>query len=68
MSLAVASTNAVFSRIQEVRLPKTRTLVPPSVDPEPALPASPFSISSIQRAQCAMASGWDDGALSGGTG
>ena len=57
-SLAVATTNtgAVFSCIQEMNEPNTRADAPPSVAPELLLPAMPFSISSSQRTQGAMAS------------
>jgi hypothetical protein len=36
--------------------PKTLELVPPSVEPEDLLPLNPFSSSSIQRQQGAIAS------------
>ncbi len=47
---------ACFSRIQEMNEPKTLAEVPPSVALELRLPLKPFSISSIQRQQGAIAS------------
>src|SRR5436190_15694690 len=57
-SLAVATTNtgAFFSCIQEIKDPKTLADVPPSVEFELLLPLNPFSTSSIQRQQGAIAS------------
>ena len=47
-AVATTKTGAVFSCSQVSSAPKTRALTPESVTAEPALPARPFSISSIQ--------------------
>jgi hypothetical protein len=56
IAVATMKTGEVFSCIQERNEPKTREDVPPSVLPELRLPAKPFSNSSIQSTQGAMAS------------
>jgi len=42
-------TGAVLSCSQEIKVPNTRAVVPPSLIPEDWVPANPFSNSSIQR-------------------
>ena len=51
MSFAVATTKtgAVFSDSQVRNVPNTRAVVPPSLTPEPCVPANALSISSTQR-------------------